>query len=246
MAAGRLFARTSQKMEAIQTVLNRGEAAFRSGDLPAALSFLDEAAARYRPLNVPTPFLSFDRCNVLLAAGLAGDALAEADAAIRDIEQAHGWSTKKAELLLMAANCALAAAQPEVALDRAQAARRLFRSQQSAWWQAHAGLVLVRARYAAGQVSAQLLSAADRAAGQLAALGSAEATQAHLVAGRVALDLGRGPDADRHLARGRAQPAARPRAVTGQRLAQRGAAGRGGRRSAPPARRLPPRAGGPG
>ena len=60
VAAGRLFARTSQKMEAIQTVLNRGEAAFRSGDLPAALSFLDEAATRYRPLNVPTPFLSFD------------------------------------------------------------------------------------------------------------------------------------------------------------------------------------------
>jgi CHAT domain-containing protein len=199
VAAGHLFAKTSQKMEAIQTVLNRGVAAFRSGDLPAALSFLDEAAARYRPLNVPTPFLSFDRCDVLLAAGLASDALAEADAAIRDIEQAHGWSTKKAELLLMAANCALAAAQPQVALDRAQAAYRLFRSQQSAWWEAHAGLVLVRARYAAGQVSAQLLNAADQAACRLTALGSAEATQAHLVAGRVALDLGRGPDADRHL-----------------------------------------------
>ena len=92
----------------------------------------------------------------------------------------------------MAANCALAAAQPQVALDRAQAAYRLFRSQQSAWWEAHAGLVLVRARYAAGQVSAQLLNAADRAACGLTALGSAEATQAHLVAGRVALDLGRG------------------------------------------------------
>ncbi len=214
-AAGRLFARTSQKMEAIQTVVNRGEGAFRSGDLPAALSFLDEAAARYRPLNVPTPFLSFDRCNVLLAAGLASDALAEADAAIRDIEQAHGWSTKKAELLLMAANCALAAAQPEVALDRARAAHRLFRSQQSAWWEAHAGLVLVRARYAAGQVSAQLLNAADRAACRLVALGSAEATQAHLVAGRVALDLGRGADADRHLiaaARGRRRGPALSRA----------------------------------
>ena len=199
VAAGHLFAKTSQNMEAIQTVLNRGVAAFRSGDLPAALSFLDEAAARYRPLHVPTPFLSFDRCDVLLAAGLARDALAEADAAIRDIEQAHGWSTKKAELLLMAANCALAAAQPEVALARAQTAYHLFRSQQSAWWEAHAGLVLVQARYAAGQVSAHLLNAADRAAGRLAALGSDEATQAHLVAGRVALDLGRQSDADRHL-----------------------------------------------
>ena len=199
VAAERLFAETSQKLEAIQTVLNRGVAAFRSGDLPSALSFLDEAAARYRPLNVPTPFLSFDRCDVLLAAGLASDALAEADAALRDIEQGHGWSTKKAELLLMAANCALAAAQPQEALDRAQAARRLFRSQRSAWWQAQADLVLARAHYAVGPASARLLTAADRAAGRLAALGSAEATQAHLLAGRIALDLGRRDEADRHL-----------------------------------------------
>jgi tetratricopeptide (TPR) repeat protein len=199
VAAGRLFSGTSQQMEAIQTVVNRGEAAFRSGDLPAALAFLAEAASRYAPLDVPTPFLSFDRCNVLLAAGLATDALAEADAAIRDIEQARGWTTKKAELLLMAAQCALAAAQPQVALDRAQAAYRLFRSQHSAWWQARAGLALVQARYAAGPASARLLNAADQAAARLTALGSDEATQAHLLAGRVALDLGRRDDADRHL-----------------------------------------------
>ena len=200
VAAERLFAQTSQELEAIQTVLNRGVAAFRSGDLPAALSFLDEAASRYRPLNVPTPFLSFDRCDVLLAAGLASEALAEADAAVRDIEQAHGWPTKKAELLLMAATCALAAGQPQAALDRAQAAQRLFQSQQSAWWQAQAGLVLIRARYRAGKVSARLLSAADQAAARLEELGSAEAALAHLLAGRIALDLGRRDDADRHLA----------------------------------------------
>jgi tetratricopeptide (TPR) repeat protein len=199
VAAGRLFAETGQEMGLVHTVLNRGVAAFRSGDLPAALSFLDEAASRYRPLNVPTPALSFDRCDVLLTAGLAADALAEADTAVRDIEQAHGRSTKKAELLLMAANCALAAAQPQAALDRAQAAHRLFRSQQSAWWQAHTRLVLVRARYAVGPVSAELLRAANRAATRLEALGSGEATQAHLLAGRVALDLGRHHEADRHL-----------------------------------------------
>jgi tetratricopeptide (TPR) repeat protein len=199
VAAGRLFTGTGQELEAVHTVLNRAVAAFRLGDLPAALSFFDEAAARYRPLNVPTPFLSLDRCDVLLAAGLASEALGEADAAVRDIEQAHGWPTKKAELLLMAANCALAAGQPQIALDRAQAAYRLFRSQQSSWWQAQAGLVLVRARYMAGPVSARLLSAAERAAARLDGLGSAEATQAHLLAGRVALDLGRRDDADRHL-----------------------------------------------
>ena len=180
-------------------MLNRAGAAFTRGDLPTALSYLDTAADRYRPLNVPTSALSLDRCAVLLAAGLASDALAEADAGLADLEHVRGRSTWKSELLLMAASCALAAAQPQTALDRAQAAHRLFRSQQSAWWQAHTGLVLGRARYLAGPVTAVLLRAADRTARQLAALGSAEATQAHLLAGRVALDLGRRADAERHL-----------------------------------------------
>ena len=81
---------------------------------------------------------------MLLAAGLAGDALAEASAAVRDMEEIHGRSTEKAEVLLTAANCAIAAGRPEVAQDWAQAAHRLFRSQRSTWWQAHAARVLGR------------------------------------------------------------------------------------------------------
>ena len=246
VAAGRLFAETGQELEAVHTVLNRGVAASRSGDLPAALSFFDEAASRYRALNVPTPDLSLDRCDVLLAAGLTSEALAEADAAIRDIEQAHGWSTKKAELLLTAANCALAAAQPQGALDRAQAAYRLFRSQQNAWGQAHARLVLVQARYAVGPVSARLLRAANEAAERLEELGSSEATQAHLLAGRVALDLGRRADADRHLgaaARSRRRGPAMARASGWLAEALRAEAAA---RAAPDARGLPPGARGPG
>ena len=87
VTAGRLYAETSQELESIHTVLNRAEVAFSMGDLPAALSYLDEAASRYRPLNVPTPILSHDRCAVLLAAGLMSDALAEANTAIRAIER---------------------------------------------------------------------------------------------------------------------------------------------------------------
>ena len=48
MAARRLFAETSQELESVYTVLNRGFAAFTAGDLPTALSFLDEAASGYR------------------------------------------------------------------------------------------------------------------------------------------------------------------------------------------------------
>jgi tetratricopeptide (TPR) repeat protein len=199
VAAGRLFAGTGQELEAAHTVLNRGGAAFWSGDLPAALSFLDEAASRYRQLNVPAPFLSHDRCEVLLAAGLASEALADADAAIRDIERAHGWSTMKAELLLVAANSALAAGQPKAALDRARDAYRLFGLQQNAWWQAHTRLIQVQAQYAAAPATTRLLRTASRAAARLEELGSPAAAQAHLVAGRVALDLGRPDEADRHL-----------------------------------------------
>lgn len=199
VAAERLFAETSQDLESIYTVQNRAVCAFSLGDLPAALAFLDEADSRYRPLGVPRPGLSIDRCAVLLAAGLAGEALAGADAAVRDIEQVRGRSTKKAELLLMAANCAMAAAQPKAALEWAQAAGRLFRSQHSSWWQAHAELAEIQARFAAGLSSAQLLGKASRTAGQLATLGSSKVSEAHLVAGRVALDLSRHDDADRHL-----------------------------------------------
>ena len=199
VVAGRLLADSGRELDVVHTVMNRGVAAFRSGDLPAALAFLDDAAARYRSFGWPTPALSFDRCDVLLAAGLARDALAEADAAIREIERVRGWATKRAELLLTAASSALAAAQPQAALERARAAHRLFRSQQSAWGQVHAKLVVVQAQYAVIAASGRLLAAASDAADRLTALGSAEATQAQLLAGRVALDLGRRADADRYL-----------------------------------------------
>jgi len=191
VAAAQLFAETSQVVEAIHPIGNRALVALATGDLPAALSYLDEAAARFQPLDVPTPALSIDRCNVLLAAGLAGDALTEADAAIRAIERSRGRHTKKAELLLTAANCALAAGHPETALEWAQAAARLFRAQQNALWDARAGLVIIRARYRTGLGSAAALRAASKAATRLADLGSGDAAQAHLIAGRMALDLGR-------------------------------------------------------
>src|SRR5262249_27066022 len=193
-----LFAETSQVLESIYTVHNRALIAYSINDIPAALSYFAEAASRYEPLDVLVPDLTIDRCAVLLAAGLADDALAEADGTADEIERVHGQSTKKAELLLVAANSALAAAQPQAALDGAQAAYRMYRSQRNGWRLAGTRLVLVQAKFAAGQVAAQLLREANWAAGRLEAVGSGDATQAHLLAGRVALELGRRAEADRH------------------------------------------------
>jgi len=196
--AERLFAETSQVLESIYMVHNRALLASSLNDIPTALSYFDEAASRYEPLKVLVPDLTIDRCAVLLAAGLPGDALAEADGTVREIERFGGQSIKKAELLLVAANCALAAAQPQTALDRAQAAYRMYRSQHNSWWLARTRLVLVQAKFAVGPASPQLLREANRAAARLEALGSSDASQAHLLAGRVALERGRREDADRH------------------------------------------------
>jgi tetratricopeptide (TPR) repeat protein len=237
VAAGHLYAGTGQELEAVHTVFNRATVAFRSGDFPAALSFLDEAASRYGPLNVPTPFLSLDRCAVL-AAGLASEALAEAEA-IGVIEEVHGQSTKKAELLVMAANCALAAAQPQAALDRARVAYRLFQSQQNAWGQAHAGLALAQARYGVPW------SAVARSAG-----GDPAEASARLRPRRPTCwaggdtDTSRRDEADRQLSAGRPEQAARPGVARATGWLSAGPAGRGGRRPAPPARCPTGRAGG--
>src|SRR6266511_1113622 len=176
--AERLFAAAGQEYESAVARHNRGVIAFRSGDLPAALAFLDEAAGRYHLLSAEVPDLSIDRCAVLLAAGLSRDALEEADRAIRGLEQVRGQATKRAELLLTAANSALAAADTRAAMERAGAARRLFGAQQRPWWRAHAGFLLVRAGFAAGMASGRLLRQAERTAALLA-----EALRAEAVAG---------------------------------------------------------------
>ena len=179
-------------------VHNRALVASSINDIPTALSYFDEAASRYEPLNVLVPDLTIDRCAVLLAAGLADDALAEADATVSEIDRFHGQSIKKAELLLVAANCALAAVQPQIALDRAQSAYRMYRSQRNAWWLTRTRLVLVQANFTAGSVSAPLLREANRVAARLDTMGSSDAPQAHLLVGRVALELGHRKTADRH------------------------------------------------
>jgi tetratricopeptide (TPR) repeat protein len=197
-AAQLLFAETSQVLESIYMVHNRALVAYSINDIPAALSYFDEAAARYEPLSVLVPDLAIHRCAALLAAGLADDALTEADGTAREIERFGGQSVKKAELLLVAADCALAAGQPRTALDRAQDAYRMYRAQRASWWLARTRLVLVRAKFAAEPASAQLLRQANRVAARLEELGSSDAPQAHLLAGRVALELGRHAVADRH------------------------------------------------
>ncbi|HET9383391.1 MAG TPA: CHAT domain-containing protein [Streptomyces sp.] len=199
-AAEALWGTTGQEHDKADAVESRGLAAFRSGDVPAALRLLDEAEERYAKLGTPTFMLNIRRCDVLMAAGLAPEALAEADAAITALDGIGGQPTRKAELLLAAARAARLAGDPGTATARAAVAVRLFTGQRRTWWETHARLVLIEARVAAGRRSGRLVADAAEVARRLASFGAPAAPEASLLAGRVALSLGWTADAERHLA----------------------------------------------
>jgi len=199
-AAELLWETTGQEHDKADAVESRGLAAFRSGDIPVALQLLDEAAGMYAKLTTPTFMLTIRRCEVLMSAGLAGEALAQADTAVGLLDGIGGQSTRKAELLLVAARAARLADDPHTAIARAAVAVRLFAAQRRTWWQTHAQLVLIEARLAAGRASGRLVADAAAVADRLAAFGSPSAPEASLLAGRIALALGWTADAERHLA----------------------------------------------
>jgi tetratricopeptide (TPR) repeat protein len=211
-----LFAANGQELESAETTVNRGLVALQLGDLPEALTCFDEAAERFQRLGASEPDLSLHRCAALTAAGLARDAMQEAEAAISQLDQIHGRPTKRAELLLTAARCALAAGQPTAALAWATEAQRLFDRQGRRWWRAHARLVQVSAVIAAGPVPAALLRDAQRCVRELAEVSSPDKPLAQLATGRVAVALGRTAVADEYLtaaAAGRGHGFALSRAV---------------------------------
>jgi tetratricopeptide (TPR) repeat protein len=193
-----LYLEAGQELEAAMTIHNKADLAVQQGDLPAALAYLDEAERRYVELDFTSSDLVFDRCKVLLAAGLAVEALAEADAGVDRLAEG---SADKAELLFAAARAAQAAGRPADAAVRASAARDLFRRQHRAWWTARATFVLVQSRYDAGVRDGRIRAQAGRIADRLDELGAEEAPAAHLLAGRLAAATGRTAEADRHLER---------------------------------------------
>ena len=196
-----LFASTGQELEYAYARHNRGLIALARGDLPEALTYLDEARNRYDALGETIPDLAIDRCSALLAAGLAEEAAQETDTALSRIPPQGGIAYKNAGLLFAAATAALAAGKPAIAGERARQARRLFRAQERTVWEARADLVLAQARYAAGERSASLFRYAGQVAARIETTRADEAIQAHLLAGRLALSRGRQTEADEHLER---------------------------------------------
>ena len=186
-AAEALLAGTGQRLELAYARHNRALVAFASGDLPGALRHLDDAAARYAALGVAVPDAALDRCSVLLAAGLTGDALAAVEAGLEPSPAGRLAAAKRAEMLLAAARTALAVGRYDISEERGGLARSMFRVQQRERWRASAALVVLQARFLAGQPPGRLLPEARRTAARLEELCSDEAPDAWLLAGRIAL-----------------------------------------------------------
>ena len=205
-AAERQYALAGQEYEYATARHNRGLVAAASDRVPEALEYFAEAGRRYDQLGTPMPDLAIDRCAVLLAAGLAADAWAEADDAARRLTAVLPGHAKLAELLYFSALAALAAGDPLAAVDRAEQAARLFRRQHRERWTARTRLVLAQARHASGDTSTGAYRLACSVARQLEAMGTGESPAAHLLAGQLALRRGAASRAAVHLA-----AAARPR-----------------------------------
>jgi tetratricopeptide (TPR) repeat protein len=195
-----LWVTCGQHMEYAMVRQERGVAAHARGDLPTALAHLDHAQTLFNQLGIFEAELFVDKCTVLLAAGLARDALREVDMAVSTIERDHGPVAKRAELLYSSALAAAATDDLSLAQDRSAEALRLFRRQQRPWWAARAELVLLLCRFAEGENrSASLLQAARRVTARLDELDAVRAVDAHLLTGRLALARGLREEAGLHL-----------------------------------------------
>jgi hypothetical protein len=189
--AEQLLTSCGQELEAVYSCHNQAIIARLRGDLPEALRLLDLADQRYRALGVRVPDLAFDRCRVLLAAGLPFDALR---AAAEEVDRSNLQPSKRAELLLAAATAALAAGEPERGEGLARQASRMFQAQQRAWWLVRSRLMRLRCQFAAGQATPSMFKAATEIAQTLRAERSDDATIAYLLAGEIAARRGNRSD----------------------------------------------------
>ncbi len=171
---------------------NLGFVAAQRGDVPLGLARYEQAQATFAAIGgTRYALLELDRCALLLAAGLTAEARASADRAIAALVEA-AMGAEVAEARLQRAEVALAERDWPAAREAAGAALRAFTAQRRPTWAALARDAVVRADWGGGADDARLLAAARRAAAGLERSGwTARAVHAHLLAGRVALALGR-------------------------------------------------------
>ena len=196
-----LLADAGQTFDAANVRSNRGLVASLYGQVPEALAHYDAAEIMYADAGVRSAELSEVRCSALLAVGLYDDALRHGQEAVGLLRSQGAAAAYRADALVRAAQAALAAGDPQIAREYATEAVRLFRRQGRGRGETLARLTIVRARFASGERSRRLLSDAANLAAAADRHRMAEAVEAHLLTGQVALALGDAAAANPHLLR---------------------------------------------
>ncbi|MBC6463725.1 CHAT domain-containing protein, partial [Actinomadura sp. HBU206391] len=175
-----------------QAAMARGNLAFaasRRGDLPRALALYAAVEPDLTPERVAQ--CRFDRAETLIAAGLATEARALLAATLADVAE-RGYRADIADGLLLLARAELDGGDPLSAADTACRASREFARQERTGWMPLADHLGIRARWAAGDRSEDLLGTARTVADTLGPAGWAgPAADTRIVAALAALHLGR-------------------------------------------------------
>jgi CHAT domain-containing protein len=183
-AAEAIFTSEGQRLEAVITLHNRGSIAFRQGDLPLALTLFDLAAEKYADLGMDEAKLVLERCQALLTAGLADEAVE----LVRDrVQKGSMPAVELAELVLVQASAELAADEPGASLRSANKARVLLQRQGREWNTLNAELAVLLAKQRVGSVGPAMVRRAADVAARLEAGGADDAAVAWLLAGRSGL-----------------------------------------------------------
>ncbi|MGQ0837751.1 CHAT domain-containing protein [Actinokineospora sp.] len=169
---------------------NRGFVETLRGDVPAALRCLDSAERDIvRHGGQVAPVLQ-DRGELLLSAGLATEAAAVAERAVRAFER-DKRALKVPELRMLLAQAALLGGDPVAGRAHAELATREFDRQDRSAWAALARLTALRARLAVDGGRGIRLAQVTAVVNTLAGTGwPAAAVEARLVAARVAAARG--------------------------------------------------------
>ena len=179
-----------QDVLAADAETNLGYVAFRRGDAPEALRFLDSAEATYRAQGVRPRELLLTRGELLLSVGAFDEARQTAERAIEQFAAA-GWQSLLAEAQLLLSQAQLAGEDVAGARTAANRAAALLGRQHRPGWATVARYTALRAEERAGELTPELRRRALREASRLAARGwRAQELDARLIAARVALEAG--------------------------------------------------------
>ena len=184
------YLRMKAPLAAAAALHNLGWAAGRSGDIPLALLYFDEAEEEVRAVGGGLGELWRDRADLLASAGLTTDALDLATRAVDELQR-EGHKAAQAEALVRLAETALGHAALATARSAATEASFLFRTQQRPGWAAHADLIALRCSFAGGRSGRREMNAARSLGRRLhQALMRDSAVAAEILAARIATRLG--------------------------------------------------------